>query len=134
MNIDDKNTAIKIHKLRKVYKNRKSDSFEALKGIDLNIPKKSIYGLLGPNGAGKSTLINIIAGLVIKTEGEVIVWGNNLDDNNRDAKLAIGVVPQELVIDPFSPIKLLHETAFAAPEGTEQPESRLCFVFIYSAI
>ena len=122
MNIDDKNTAIKIHKLRKVYKNRKSDSFEALKGIDLNIPKKSIYGLLGPNGAGKSTLINIIAGLVIKTEGEVIVWGNNLDDNNRDAKLAIGVVPQELVIDPFfSPRETLkYQSGYY---GVSNPES-----------
>ena len=97
-NINNSNTAIKITKLKKVYNNNKSDPVKALKGINLNIPKKSIYGLLGPNGAGKSTLINIIAGLVIKTEGEVVVWGNNIDTNSRNAKLAIGVVPQELII------------------------------------
>jgi ABC-2 type transport system ATP-binding protein len=67
----------------------------------LNIPKKSIFGLLGSNGAGKSTLINIIAGLVIKTEGNVKVWGNDIDINERNAKLSIGVVPQELILDPF---------------------------------
>ena len=107
-NINNSNTAIKITKLKKVYNNNKSDPVEALKGINLNIPKKSIYGLLGPNGAGKSTLINIIAGLVIKTEGEVVVWGNNIDTNSRNAKLAIGVVPQELIIDPFfTPIETL---------------------------
>ena len=107
-NINNSNTAIKITKLKKIYNNNKSDPVEALKGINLNIPKKSIYGLLGPNGAGKSTLINIIAGLVIKTEGEVVVWGNNIDKNSRNAKLAIGVVPQELIIDPFfTPIETL---------------------------
>ena len=107
-NINNSNTAIKITKLKKIYNNNKSDPVEALKGINLNIPKKSIYGLLGPNGAGKSTLINIIAGLVIKTEGEVVVWGNNIDTNSRNAKLAIGVVPQELIIDPFfTPIETL---------------------------
>ena len=97
----NQNFAIEISNLKKIYDYKKPNAFEALKGINLNIPKKSIFGLLGPNGAGKSTLINIIAGLVIKTEGNVKVWGNDIDINERNAKLSIGVVPQELILDPF---------------------------------
>ena len=97
----NQNFAIKISDLKKIYNYKKPNAFEALKGINLNIPKKSIFGLLGPNGAGKSTLINIIAGLVLKTEGNVKIWGNDIDINERNAKLAIGVVPQELILDPF---------------------------------
>ena len=89
--------AISIKNLTKTY----ATGFEALKGINLNIPKQSIFGLLGANGAGKSTLINIIAGLVKKTQGKVSVWGNDIDNNERNAKLSIGVVPQELILDPF---------------------------------
>ena len=81
---------------------------EALKGVDLAIPRGSLFGLLGPNGAGKSTLINILAQLVIKSAGEVKVWGFDLDRNPRDVASAIGVVPQELNIDPFfTPRELL---------------------------
>ena len=97
----NQNFAIEISDLKKIYNYKKPNAFEALKGINLSIPKKSIFGLLGPNGAGKSTLINIIAGLVLKTEGNVKVWGNDIDINERNAKLAIGVVPQELILDPF---------------------------------
>ena len=97
----NQNFAIEISNLKKIYDYKKPNAFEALKGINLNIPKKSIFGLLGSNGAGKSTLINIIAGLVIKTEGTVKVWGNDIDINERNAKLSIGVVPQELILDPF---------------------------------
>ena len=97
----NQNFAIEISGLKKIYNYKKPNAFEALKGINLNIPKKSIFGLLGPNGAGKSTLINIIAGLVLKTEGHVKVWGNDIDINGRNAKLSIGVVPQELILDPF---------------------------------
>jgi len=97
----NQNIAIEISGLKKIYNHNKSNAFEALKGINLNIPKKSIFGLLGANGAGKSTLINIIAGLVLKTEGKVEVWGNDIDIHERNAKLAIGVVPQELILDPF---------------------------------
>ena len=97
----NQNFAIEISGLKKIYNHNKPNAFEALKGIDLNIPKKSIFGLLGPNGAGKSTLINIIAGLVLKTKGHVKVWGNDIDINERNAKLSIGVVPQELILDPF---------------------------------
>lgn len=101
MAMDNKNFAIEINGLKKIYNDKKPNAFEALKGIDLNIPKQSIFGLLGANGAGKSTLINIIAGLVKKTEGKVSVWGNDIDHNERNAKLSIGVVPQELILDPF---------------------------------
>jgi ABC-2 type transport system ATP-binding protein len=73
----------------------------ALKGIDLAIPRGSIFGLLGPNGAGKSTFINILAGLTRKTSGTVRIWGRDIDQRPRDARAAIGVVPQEIAADPF---------------------------------
>ena len=67
-----------------------------------------IFGLLGPNGAGKSTFINILGGSVIKSSGEVNVWGFNLDKNPRQVRASIGIVPQEVNFDPFfSPRKLL---------------------------
>ncbi|MCF8503657.1 MAG: ABC transporter ATP-binding protein [Caulobacter sp.] len=73
----------------------------ALNGIDLKIPRGSIFGLLGPNGAGKSTFINILAGLTRKTSGTVKIWGRDIDERPRDARAAIGVVPQELAADVF---------------------------------
>lgn len=94
--------AIEITRLRKVYAGGKGGaSTEALKGIDLTIPRGSVFGLLGPNGAGKSTLINILAGLVLKTEGRVRIWGFDQDANPRQSRAAIGVMPQELNVDPF---------------------------------
>ena len=81
---------------------------KALIDIDLQIPRGSLFGLLGPNGAGKSTFINILAGLVIKTSGTARVWGYDIDEAPRQARAAIGVVPQELNIDPFfTPYELL---------------------------
>ncbi len=74
---------------------------QALKGIDLKIPRGSIFGLLGPNGAGKSTFINILAGLTRKTAGKVTIWGRDIDERPRDARAAIGVVPQEIAADVF---------------------------------
>ncbi|MGC6535065.1 MAG: ABC transporter ATP-binding protein [Parvibaculales bacterium] len=74
---------------------------QALKGIDLDVPRGSIFGLLGPNGAGKSTFINILAGMVVKTEGSASIWGFDIDANPRQARASIGIVPQELSIDPF---------------------------------
>ena len=74
---------------------------EALKKIDLAVPQGSIFGLLGPNGAGKSTFINILAGMVMKTTGNVSVWGFDIDANPRQVRAAIGIVPQELSVDPF---------------------------------
>jgi len=94
--------AIKIEGLHKTYAaTRTAGPKEALKGIDLNIPKGSIFGLLGPNGAGKSTLINIMAGLVLKSAGKVSIWGFDQDKNPRQSRASIGVVPQELNLDAF---------------------------------
>lgn len=73
----------------------------ALDGIDLAIPRGSIFGLLGPNGAGKSTTINILAGLVRKTSGTATIWGHDIDSAAKAARSAIGIVPQELTLDPF---------------------------------
>ena len=73
----------------------------ALRGIDLAVPRGSMFGLLGPNGAGKSTFINILAGLVNKTAGKVHIWGMDIDVQPRTARGAIGVVHQEIVSDVF---------------------------------
>ncbi|MBY0407361.1 MAG: ATP-binding cassette domain-containing protein, partial [Rickettsiales bacterium] len=91
--------AIEIRELRKTYRDKKGNDKEALKGVNLSIPKGSFFGLLGPNGAGKSTLINIMAGLVIKTSGDVAVMGHDIVKDMRKARTSLGVVPQELVLD-----------------------------------
>lgn len=94
--------AIDIKDLRKTYAaGPRTEAKEALKGVDLDIPQGSIFGLLGPNGAGKSTLINILAGLVVKTSGSVKIWGFDQDVNPRQSRASIGVMPQELNLDPF---------------------------------
>ena len=94
--------AISIDNLKKTYqKSSRSPKKEALKNIDLKIKKGSFFGLLGPNGAGKSTIINIIAGLVKKTSGTIKIAGIDIDENLQKTKFKIGIVPQELIIDPF---------------------------------
>ena len=96
------NYAIEIKGLNKTYKaKKKSPAKVALKNIDLQIKKGSFFGLLGPNGAGKSTIINILAGLVNKTSGQVKIAGIDIDEDQKGSKFKIGIVPQELVIDPF---------------------------------
>lgn len=101
--------AIEAIDLVKTYPGRRSSPpQEALKCINLQIPRGSIFGLLGPNGAGKSTLINIFAGLTKKTSGQGRIWGFDIDTAPRQARAAIGVVPQEINMDPFfSPIESL---------------------------
>ena len=94
--------AIQITGLRKTYAAQgNAPAKDALKGVDLTIRAGSIFGLLGPNGAGKSTMINILAGLVNKTAGKVTIWGFDQDVNPRQSRAAIGVMPQELNMDPF---------------------------------
>ena len=102
-------SAVSVRGLTKVYKGSgKSPDQLALDAIDLEIPRGSLFGLLGPNGAGKSTLINILAGLVNKTSGDALIWGYDTVRQPRQARSAIGVVPQELNIDPFfTPQELL---------------------------
>ena len=89
--------AIRIESLSKVYSGGKL----ALDEVSFDVPRGQIFGLLGPNGAGKSTLINILAGLVMKTSGKAIIWGFDIDEHPRNAKRSIGVVPQEIIFDPF---------------------------------
>lgn len=94
--------AIRLTGLSKTYRGAKGQPEKhALNGIDLTVPRGSVFGLLGPNGAGKSTLINILAGLVLKTSGKVEIWGFDQDTNPRQSRAAIGVMPQELNLDPF---------------------------------
>ena len=94
--------AIEAKALVKTYPATKAvPAKQALKGVDLKVARGSIFGLLGPNGAGKSTFINILAGLVKKTSGEVKLWGVDIDQHPRTARAAIGVVPQEIAADVF---------------------------------
>jgi ABC-2 type transport system ATP-binding protein len=99
--------AVEADSLVKVYRGRRGEK-RALDGISLSVPRGSFFGLLGPNGAGKSTFINILAGLVVKTSGRARIWDRDIDSDPRGAKAAIGVVPQELNLDPFfTPLELL---------------------------
>ena len=94
--------AIEARALVKTYPATKTTpEMRALKGVDLTIPRGSIFGLLGPNGAGKSTFINILAGMTRKSSGTVSIWGRDIDARPRDARAAIGVVPQEIAADVF---------------------------------
>jgi ABC-2 type transport system ATP-binding protein len=94
--------AIETVGLSKVYASRDAAMAKpALNDVSLQIPRGSFFGLLGPNGAGKSTLINILAGLVIRSSGEARVWNYDIDKDMRAARRCIGIVPQELNIDPF---------------------------------
>lgn len=92
-----KNAAIRIDALQKIYAGGK----QALGGVSFDVPRGEIFGLLGPNGAGKSTLINILAGMVRKTGGRANIWGFDIDEHPRNAKASIGIVPQEILFDPF---------------------------------
>ncbi|MCH7865736.1 MAG: ABC transporter ATP-binding protein [Proteobacteria bacterium] len=104
--------AIETVDLSKTYAAAGGPPVMALDKVSLRVPRGSFFGLLGPNGAGKSTLINILAGLVIKTSGEARVCGHDIERDMRQARLSIGVVPQELNIDPyFTPWELLEVQA-----------------------
>ncbi|HYH39518.1 MAG TPA: ABC transporter ATP-binding protein [Azospirillum sp.] len=124
--------AVEIRGLTKVYQGSgRSGPKHALKGIDLTIPRGSLFGLLGPNGAGKSTLINIMAGLVNKTAGEVRIWGTDIDMSPRQARASIGVVPQELNMDPFfTPREMLELQAglYGVPRSERRTDELLAAV------
>ena len=93
--------AIRIEALSKTYAGQGGEPKRALNEVSFDVPRGQIFGLLGPNGAGKSTLINILAGLVVKTGGKVTIWGFDIDQHPRNSKRSIGVVPQEIIFDPF---------------------------------
>ncbi len=107
---------------------KKSKQIPALIDFSINIEKGSIHGLLGPNGAGKSTFINILGGLVKKNTGYVNICGINIDENAKLSKFKIGIVPQELNIDPFfSPVELLELQAglYGIPKQKRRTEEIL---------
>ena len=105
--MSDYNYSIEAKNVNKIFYKR-SKKIKALENFDISIKKGSIHGLLGPNGAGKSTFINILGGLVKKNSGNIKICGVDIDKNSKLSKFKIGIVPQELNIDPFfSPIELL---------------------------
>jgi ABC-2 type transport system ATP-binding protein len=121
--------AVEVRHLTKIYGGSgKRAGVTALAGIDLDIPRGSIFGLLGPNGAGKSTLINILAGLVIKTSGTVRIWDIDIDDEPRQSRAAIGIVPQEIALDFFfTPRELLDMQAgfYGVPKAERRTDAIL---------
>ena len=120
-----KNIAIKINNLSKIYKNQKKYSLDK---ISLEIKSGIIFGLLGPNGAGKSTLINILADLVYKTSGTIKILGKDFSKELNEIKPHIGIVPQELNMDPFfTPYELLELQAglYGVPKNKRQTKEIL---------
>ena len=101
--------ALKVEKLTKIYSTKSSNKIVALNNLNLEVKEGEIFGLLGPNGAGKTTFLNILAGTVIKNSGSVNVWGYDLDQNPRQVRSSIGIVPQEVNLDPFFNPKSLLE-------------------------
>ena len=97
----NKKNVLYVKNLNKTYSKNGSKSVDAIKNLNLEVNEGEIFGLLGPNGAGKSTFINILAGTTIKSSGEVNIWGFNLDINPRQVRASIGIVPQEVNVDPF---------------------------------
>jgi ABC-2 type transport system ATP-binding protein len=127
--------AIEISSLNKTYSgNSLQPTKEALMDINLRIPRGSFFGLLGPNGAGKSTIINIMAGLVIKSSGEVKVWNYDIEKEMRQARSSIGIVPQELNIDPFfTPREVLETQAglYGVPKSERRTDEILSAVHLF---
>ena len=97
----NKKNVISVKNLNKIYLQKSNKPVHAINNLNLDVQEGEIFGLLGPNGAGKTTFINILAGTVIKTSGDVNVWGFNLDKNPRQVRASIGIVPQEVNLDPF---------------------------------
>ena len=128
--------AISIQNLTKRYAPAKGESEGklALKGVSFDVPQGGIFGLLGPNGAGKSTLINILAGLVTRTSGSAEIWGFDTVKNPRNAKRAIGIVPQEIVFDPFfTPFEVLENQGgfYGIPASERRSEELLKAVHLW---
>lgn len=92
--------ALEVNNLHKTYRN----GFQALPGVSLEVKHGDFYALLGPNGAGKSTIIGIVCSLINKTSGQVRVYGVDLDQNPADARMHIGLVPQEFNFNIFEPV------------------------------
>ncbi|MFO0388157.1 MAG: ABC transporter ATP-binding protein [Alphaproteobacteria bacterium] len=121
--------AIEIRQLQKTYVDGKKNQHKvALKGIDLTVPRGAFFGLLGPNGAGKSTMINILAGLVRKTSGEAKICGFDIEKDMRQARVSLGVVPQELVLDTFFTVRQaldIHAGYYGVPKEKRRTQEIL---------
>jgi len=120
--------AIRIESLSKTYASAGTPPKLALDDVSFDVPRGQIFGLLGPNGAGKSTLINILAGLVTKSSGTATIWGFDLDQHPRNAKRSIGIVPQEILFDPFfTPREALEIQAglYGVPPSERQTDALL---------
>ena len=119
--------SIEANNVNKTFK-RKNIDIKALNDFKIKIKKGSIHGLLGPNGAGKSTFINILGSLVKKDTGNIKICGVDIDKNLKLAKFKIGIVPQELNIDPFfTPLELLELQAglYGIPKKNRKTEEIL---------
>ncbi|WP_417803488.1 ABC transporter ATP-binding protein [Thalassospira lucentensis] len=114
--------AIEVEGLTKVYKGSNGEKL-ALDNVSLKIPRGSFFALLGPNGAGKSTFINILAGLVTKTDGTAKIWDYDIETQMRSARCSIGIVPQELNLDAFFTPRQAMELQ-AGLYGVPKPERR----------
>mgnify|MGYP001296652689 FL=1 len=104
----EKKNILTVKSLSKTYSKNNSQPINALNNLNLDVKRGEIFGLLGPNGAGKSTFINILGGIVMKSSGTIDVWGFDIDKNPRQVRASIGIVPQEVNLDPFfNPRRLL---------------------------
>ena len=97
----NKKNVLTVKNLNKTYQKKGSNPVTAIENLNLSVQQGEIFGLLGPNGAGKTTFINILSGSVMKTSGFVEVWGFNLDKNPRQVRASIGIVAQDVNLDPF---------------------------------
>jgi len=124
----DDTAAIRIESLSKTYVAKGMEPKRALDDVSFDVPRGQIFGLLGPNGAGKSTLINILAGLVVKSSGKASIWGFDIEEHPRNAKRSIGIVPQEILFDPFfTPKEALEIQAglYGIPPGQRKTDELL---------
>ena len=102
--------ALTVENLTKIYSNSKTKrENKALANISFEVKQGEVFGLLGPNGAGKTTFLSILGGTVIKTTGNINVWGFDLDKNPRQVRASLGIVPQEVNLDAFFTPKQLLE-------------------------
>ena len=120
--MNEKN-ALKVEKLTKIYSKKTSNEIKALNNLNLEVKEGEIFGLLGPNGAGKTTFLNILAGTVIKNSGSVNVWGYDLDQNPRQVRSSIGIVPQEVNLDAFFSPKKTFRTSGRIIWNTKKREN-----------
>jgi ABC-2 type transport system ATP-binding protein len=131
----NKKNALKVEKLTKIYSKDSSNKIIALDNLNLEVKEGEILGLLGPNGAGKTTFLNILGGTVLKNSGNVNVWGFDLDKNPREVRSSIGIVPQEVNLDPFfSPRKVLelHAGLYGIPKKDRITDTILRMVSLES--